>query len=280
MKLNISLLSLVVAEAVAINCFDGENGQCSHYCNAETDACECPTCWTLQDDMETCKPSSDKVSITCGHTGITVNIDECVYGDGTDTLSVGFNSNAGCASAANNGTLTVSTGLDGCGVTYEAVDDAIVFTNTITILDRVSPAGIVFSSDVNFDVECSFNTTVTGLNADTVVTSPELTGGTSGTGAFAFVASYYTDAAFENVSDVNDTIVVGESLRFGIHPSISVENVRFYVNECVVTDAGVNSFAVLDNMCPAFVVSDYSGFVNNDMFTMTYKSFQFEGKLD
>ena len=31
-----------------VDCFDGNNGGCSHYCNSGM--CECPACWEMQEN--------------------------------------------------------------------------------------------------------------------------------------------------------------------------------------------------------------------------------------
>ena len=81
----------------------------------------------------TCKPSADKIGVTCGHDGMTIVVDECVYTDGAETIMLGFGADNTCTSSQTDQSLTISTKLDGCG-TASAVDgETITFSNSVVV---------------------------------------------------------------------------------------------------------------------------------------------------
>ena len=264
-----------------LNCYDGNNGGCSHYCNHRANRCECPTCWELQADLQTCLPKPEKIAVTCAHNGMTVDVEQCVYTDGlTDTVTIGFSNtfNPGCWGMEYNGTLSVTSPLDQCGFSSEAGDGVIVFSNTLAVINRSRSLGLIMSNEVEISVQCSYSTTVTDISNSITVTSPDVIPGTSGTGHFDFSAHYFTTNSFETLTDENDVMVVGETLNFGIQPTTLVSNIFFYVNYCDISDTHGNSFSIMQNMCPnSFVVQATSSFINYAMFTMNYKAFQFSG---
>ena len=59
-----------------LNCADGLNGGCSHFCT--NNKCSCPSCWTMGPDMKTCGPEPSKVAINCESSDIHITIDQCV----------------------------------------------------------------------------------------------------------------------------------------------------------------------------------------------------------
>ena len=266
---------------IPADCYDGDNGGCSHFCIQHESRCACPTCWALQGDHKSCLPETDKIWTTCGHNGMTIEVDKCVYTDGTDAVTIGFGTDPNCLSIENNGTLSVTTALDECGVTTTTNDGTIIFSNSLIVAERIHPLGIVLKTDVDINVQCSFNVAVTGINSKVNVSSPVHTSGTSGTGEFAFLANYYNSDAFETVSNDNDTVIVGETLHYGIKPTTLVKDVLFFVNDCEVTDHNGNSYSIFQNMCPNTIVTrGTSTFISTDLFTLNYQAFKFAGLFD
>ena len=50
-----------------IDCFDGNNGGCSHHCEIPS-GCQCPgSCWSLNEEWGTqCSPDETMTSVECG----------------------------------------------------------------------------------------------------------------------------------------------------------------------------------------------------------------------
>ena len=117
-------------------------------------------------------------------------------------------------------------------------------------------------------VQCSINAAVTGIRSNVNVISPVHTSGISGSGEFAFLANYYNSDAFETISNENDTVIVGETLYYGVRPTTVVKDVMFYVNRCDVTDHNGNNYSIFENMV---VVRETSP---SQLFTMNYHAFQ------
>ena len=57
-----------------IDCNDGNNGGCSHYCNRETNKCECPECWETGRDQKTCRPDRNNSYLQCGPSDISIGM--------------------------------------------------------------------------------------------------------------------------------------------------------------------------------------------------------------
>ena len=72
-------------DTASLDCFT-DNGGCSHFCRS--DACLCPPCWTLDADGFTCVPDPSHVTTTCGPSGMSIDVDECVYNGDTMTLTL------------------------------------------------------------------------------------------------------------------------------------------------------------------------------------------------
>lgn len=64
------------------DCFDGNNGGCSHFCNSENGEhfCECPRCWE-SDGYQTCKPEAGRIRTACGAEFMAVDVDKCLFHD-------------------------------------------------------------------------------------------------------------------------------------------------------------------------------------------------------
>ena len=81
----IGFASAQSGDTASLDCFT-DNGGCSHFCRS--DACLCPPCWTLDMDGFTCVPDPSHVTTTCGPSGMSIDVDECVYNGDTMTLTL------------------------------------------------------------------------------------------------------------------------------------------------------------------------------------------------
>ena len=111
---------------------------------------------------------------------MTIEIDECVYTDGAETVTLAF-SDETCTANASENNFSMSTSLDGCGTYSTTSGEEIVFSNTIVVSERVHPMGLVLKTDVDLNVQCKFSTSITGIDANLTVSNPTSTAGTSGT---------------------------------------------------------------------------------------------------
>ena len=76
---------ILLGIAASMDCFT-DNGGCSHFCHS--DGCACPPCWVLDTDDATCIPDPNHVTTTCGPSGMSIDVDECVYNGDTMTLTL------------------------------------------------------------------------------------------------------------------------------------------------------------------------------------------------
>ncbi|CAG5102879.1 Oidioi.mRNA.OKI2018_I69.chr1.g508.t1.cds [Oikopleura dioica] len=68
------------ATVSALDCFDGNNGGCSHLCTSG--GCECPECWELDEfDSFNCKIQAGMATVTCSSTGTEILLNKCVAPD-------------------------------------------------------------------------------------------------------------------------------------------------------------------------------------------------------
>ena len=139
----------------AINCFEN-NGGCSHYCNASSQQCACPTCWVLGDDGITCDIDPSKIQVTCSDTGFDIEVDECIFiGDSNDDVTIGLighgdNMDLSCSSTnSTNGVHSIESELDSCGTEVSYEDDGkLSFTNILEVTSREFSNGLMFNNEV------------------------------------------------------------------------------------------------------------------------------------
>ena len=132
-----------------------DNGGCSHYCNAMSQQCECPTCWVLGDDGVTCGIDQTKIELKCSDTGFDIQVDECIFiGDTDDNVVLGLmnhgNSTDGACQTVgyDNGVHSISGGLDNCGTVASYDDDGTLsFSNILEVVERAVSNGIMFNSE-------------------------------------------------------------------------------------------------------------------------------------
>lgn len=284
MKLSILVLELVAANTW--NCFDGANNGCSHYCNQKAQECQCPPCWSLQDDGKTCKPESNLITTTCAPEGMTVEVAECVYkgGNADDVLVVGFEDSDDCKATYDAGTYTISSALDGCGATSAMGDnDDIQFNNKLKVLDRSSPHGILMMTDVDIDVSCAFETSA-NVSTSTDIEKTQSVGGATNTGSLGFVANYYTTSDFSETVGSDYVVNLGDDVFLGIEPATPNSLYSYHVQECTVSDDAGNSFNILEDSCPNVFISsaDPTSYNNagTSLWGFSYRSFKFAGVED
>ena len=111
-----------------------------------------------------------------------------------------------CYSDEANGTISVFSPLDGCGMKTEGGNGNILFSNTLSVIRRVNSFGLIMSNDVTIDVQCSYGTFITDISNAVSVTAPAQTPGTSGFGNFEFSANYFTSESCENNFYISDRI--------------------------------------------------------------------------
>jgi len=282
-------LPLFLASSVKseINCSDGNNGGCSHFCNAAEKVCECPPCWTLRDDDDaTCVPDPQKMEITCDQTGMSLTLASCIYtSQPGDIIYLTFNNetDASCASKRYHDYHTISTPLDDCMTEMVVEEDEIVFKNTIRVKSRYNYNSIVMNSDVNIDAQCRFPAFVSDVSSDSFDNSPAtVQAGANGNAYFHFDAAFYTDANFSE--ETNDEQMVGEKVYFGITQSTGINGLSFIVHDCYVRNYHDSQyFYVFENFCPNEIVNNdevVPEFETTDMFKLSYHAFQFSGNYD
>ena len=112
--------------AAELNCHVN-NGGCSHVCNSDSNACECPPCWALAEDGLNCGPAAGEVSTTCSSNTMKMVINTCVLDshDYTGAYVGDDNANDACKPVltADGSTYELEHGLDECGMALEFVED-------------------------------------------------------------------------------------------------------------------------------------------------------------
>lgn len=272
MKIEIQTDTEPEPEPVEVNCII-ENGGCSHHCFINE--CRCPSCWTLGLDGRTCEPENDKIKLSCAADHMTITVDECLYND--DIMTLGLNDET-CIAEKDGSMYKINTDLDECGNTVQTVGDELIFSNKLTVLNRVSSNGLVFASDFNLPFHCSFPTIVEDLTSSTSVHNAEqVAEGLDGQGQFEFNLKYFTDSSFTDFSTDQDIKVVGESIFFKVEPSHSLlKGLLFMPTTCTVT-SGEYSFAILDDQCPSSLVSgnNFGSQLITDSYKFAYRAFTF-----
>ncbi|CAG5085896.1 Oidioi.mRNA.OKI2018_I69.PAR.g11041.t1.cds [Oikopleura dioica] len=268
-----------------LDCDDGNNGGCSHFCNQDLNVCECPSCWVLRDDQAECTPNPEKIHISCEQSAMSLELDRCIYSsDVSDDIVLSFNDNACESNAFGTDAFAISTGLDECGTALSVDGDEIIFDNTIGVKSRTNNHGIVMNTNVNIDVQCRFSSYVNDVSSSNYTNSDATQDvGTTGTGTFQFEAAFFSDDSFDSEAGAEDEQMVGEAVFFGLSPSIPVEDLTFIVDDCFVTDGTNNTFYVYEDGCPNPVVNNNAisqSFENIDQFQLSYTAFQFSGNSE
>jgi len=221
------------------------------------------------------------MAITCDQTGMSLELDRCIYtNEIRDSITLAF-ANENCTSQTNGDKFSISTPLDNCLTEAVVEGNEIVFKNTISVKYRYNFNDIVLNSDVNINAQCRFNAFVSDVSSDSFENSPAVQkAGAYGSASFSFDAAFYTDQIFSAKS--TDVQMVGETVYFGISPSTEIEGLSYVVQDCRVWNSG-NSFYVFQDFCPNEIVNNdevSSEFETADLFKLSYHAFQFSGNYD
>ena len=121
-------IGIVAVSGVAaeLNCHVN-NGGCSHVCNSDSNACECPPCWALAEDGLNCGPAAGEVQTTCSSNTMKMVINTCVLDshDYTGAFVGDDKDNDACKPvlSADGSSYELEHGLDECGMALEFVQD-------------------------------------------------------------------------------------------------------------------------------------------------------------
>ena len=126
---------LDIPEPITLNgsCYVN-NGGCTHDCsmNGEnTYVCECPPCWSMSDDGQTCVPSSDSISTFCGPNEMVIRMNKCVLENSHDWTSARMKDGADCTFAEDENDsdyVVLKNGLDECGMTLSYDNDTLTYS--------------------------------------------------------------------------------------------------------------------------------------------------------
>lgn len=257
-----------------LDCADGNNGGCSHFCT--DNVCSCQTCWTLGKDMKTCAPNDGLVTIECTNEAMNLEIAKCVL-EGNDvsqsTLADGV-----CAPTDGGDKWVVNTDLDQCGTTFNLDSDTQVidFSNALSLPPTVVN-GLVMSRSFGLDFTCEYATEIDDISAERTVIGGSVTTGLTGSGALEFSLTFFTDSAYDTAIEADSTIVVGEKIFFNIGMTRPIDGLVFTVLDCTVTDeAAGESYDILAGQCADNLVgTTIESQSNQSELRFTYTAFQF-----
>jgi len=257
MKLSLSVL----LATVAADCYDGNNGGCSHFC--DSGVCSCPSCWTLDSDNSTCIIETGRASVTCSTYGSSITVDKCVFPGVADT---GLTLNdADCYAIDNPGNSTQwlieSYSPDGCGAVLNYTDPEFIFENTLHAVQG-EENGIITQRPVSVDFSCTYEgeTSVSSSikidNTVSVVTSFDINDVQQTPVPLGFNLDFYTDFYYASTADLSViSTAVGNPIYGQLTPMSTIPGTDFVANKCSVSD-GSNNFDILDH-CPSAIV-DFS----------------------
>jgi len=93
------------------------------------------------------------MAITCDQTGMSLELDRCIYtNEIRDSITLAF-ANENCTSQTNGDKFSISTPLDNCLTEAVVEGNEIVFKNTISVKYRYNFNDIVLNSDVNINAQ-------------------------------------------------------------------------------------------------------------------------------
>jgi hypothetical protein len=214
----------------------------------------CPACWTVSQGQ--CVPDPDHLVLSCNWDGMSLQVDHCVMGN-TDLASLQLNGGCDADSGAivdENGDFIATTALDGCSSSMSFDASAVTFSNRLE--GTFQGDGIISSNDrYSVDFECSYATTYDDISASTDVSASINSGPTDGIGQLSFVLNTYTDNTFAT-PDIDNTVVVGTTLYFGVEISQEISGLEFTVTDCTVysaadaSDPATLEYGILTGSCP------------------------------
>jgi len=257
-----------------LNCSDGMNGGCSHFCT--NNECSCPSCWELGPDMQTCGPEPNKVAINCESSDMNVTIDQCVL-QGQDVSKATLDDGK-CTAKLEGNNWVINTDLDGCGTDFKIDDDSeiIDFKNALTMAPEIKN-GLVMSRQLSLDFQCRYDTSIDDISAERTIVGGSISSGLSGSGGLSFDLTFFTDSEYDTPIDEDTRVLVGEKLFFNVAIAKEITGLHFSVLGCIVSDEKASeSYDIYKDMC----VDKYVGTTVNKQsddseIRFTYNAFQF-----
>lgn len=272
--------------ATSIDCYAGFNGGCSHYCNSNQaeHRCECPTCWELDDDNQTCRPASDKVTTQCTMNELIVTSDKCVFGSHDYTTARMLDGDCKFVEDENDSNkLVFKAGLDQCGTVLEFGDDAITYKNTMTVKAGFIEQILYVDPDIEWAFTCSFDTRYEVSKAMAVDDSILEDTFTVTDAKFKFGLIFFQTARFET-EQAEANYQVGQQINFAIamNEGTPLNNLEMVATDCTVSNGNDQSYAIMESNSAKNKCANRGGPINfrsydkNDAFTgYSYNGFQF-----
>jgi len=280
-----STVSTTTNEPATTDCNDGNNGGCSHFCNANE--CACPACWSMKTDGKTCLPQNDLTEITCSASGMRLELHQCVLpGVSEPTLL-----DSDCEADLVGDTFVFETTLDGCDTAFVVDNDVVTFSNYLLAASGVT-GGIVTSKPVQLEWSCDFalnanvnlTTTNGGLFGDIDIASApvEVSFGIYEDqpvyGAFRYTLAFYEDNSYTTTKNMDSNIVsVGDTIYAAVNVDIPVAGLEFTIEECVIEDPVVGmSLTMIDAQCgEAIIDTTINSYSDSEMITFSFMGFLF-----
>jgi len=259
----------------ALDCADGQNGGCSHFCT--DNQCSCPTCWTLDGtDMRTCSPDAGTVGISCSSDAMEITIDKCVLA-GNDVSKATLDDGV-CKATDGGDNWIVTTALDGCGTSFnlDSASQVVDFSNTFAMPPTVVN-GLVMSRSVGLDFQCQYETEIDDISAERTVIGGHVSTGLNGNGALDFALTFYTDSNYDTEINEDSTILVGETIFYNVAMQTPISGLEFTVLDCTVTDNDAGeSYDIYAGQCPdKYVGTKQTSQSDAAELRFSYTAFQF-----
>lgn len=229
------------------------NGGCTHDCAMSTDntyVCECPPCWSMSTDGQTCYPSSDSISTFCGPNEMVIRMNKCVLENSHDWTSARMIDGAECTFAEDENDsdyVILTNGLDECGMALTFENDTLTYSNTLQVSSSTIGGMIVTKPNVEWGFACTYDTEYT-IGESLTVNAAAITQGFSQTNAqFAFSFDFYTDGSYAELNNETAAFQVGQYINFGVsmNGGEALSNLNFVASSCEVTNGDL-TFTIFD----------------------------------
>ncbi|CAG5104751.1 Oidioi.mRNA.OKI2018_I69.chr1.g1505.t1.cds [Oikopleura dioica] len=243
-----SFRHLLLPLAVMANCYDGNNGGCSHFCSG-AGTCSCPPCWTLDAAGQRCSIEAGKATVTCSSTGVTISIDKCAV-PGVEASDIHLN-DPSCAAVEDGEThwTIESSTVTGCGASASFGNDVFSFANVLHIGNSVVN-NLVFGRNAAVDFVCNYNSQVSASSnfvSSNIVSSVSFDAGDVNDNAidFLFTFSFYETADYQTTVDFATNPAA-------INAPVSIPDTAFVVQSCSVSDDAIvgSNANLVENNCP------------------------------
>jgi len=257
-----------------LNCADGMNGGCSHFCT--NNQCSCPSCWLLGPDLQTCGPEPNKVAINCESSDMNVTIDQCVL-QGQD-VSMATLDDGKCTAKLEGNNWVINTDLDGCGTEFNLDNDSeiIDFKNALTMAPEIKH-GLVMTRQVSLDFQCRYDTSIDDISAERTIIGGSISSGLSGSGGLTFDLTFFTGSDYATPIDEDTRVLVGEKLYYNVAIAREIAGLHFSVLGCTVSDEkAAESYKIYKDMCvDKYVDTTVNKQSDASEIRFTYNAFQF-----